>query len=115
MSETCLQRVLCTLLRPPIVTVGCALALALAPLADAIAAGPWRASADNTSGWSFMTPDERIEHQRRMRGFKTYEECAVYQAQHHAYLQERAARAGVVLEQKAASPCDRLRTGRRGE
>ena len=109
-----MRRVLCTLLKRPIVTIGCALALALAPLADAIA-GPWRASAGNTSGWSFMTPDERVEHQRRMRGFDTREACAAYQAQHHAYMAERAARAGVVLEQKADSPCDRLRSGRRGE
>lgn len=100
-------------LKRSIVSAGCALAFALAPLPDAIA-GPWRASAGNTSGWSFMTPDERIEHQRRMRGFNTYDECAAYQRQHHAYMAERAARAGGVLEQKAESPCDRLRTGYRG-
>jgi hypothetical protein len=43
------------------------------------AQGPWRASETNARGWQFMTPEERIEHQAKVRGFRTYEECRTYQ------------------------------------
>ena len=43
------------------------------------ARGPWRASETNTRGWQFMTPEERIEHQAKVRGFGAYEECRAYQ------------------------------------
>jgi predicted ferric reductase len=37
-----------------------------------------------------MTPEERIEHQSKIRGFKTYEECRSYQVAHHQLMEERA-------------------------
>ena len=38
------------------------LAAVLLPLLTvALAAGPWHAARQNTSGWQFMTPDERVE------------------------------------------------------
>ena len=76
----------------------------------AFAAGPWRAAEQNSYGWQFMTPDERVEHQRRMRGFDSYEECKSYQVEHHAQMAERARQAGVVLTPKSHSGCDQLRT-----
>jgi len=76
------------------------------------AKGPWHAEKHNTGGWQYMTPDERVEHQRRMRSFSTYEECKAYQAEHHAQMAERALREGVVLEPHADSGCEQLR--RRG-
>lgn len=72
-------------------------------------AGPWRAAEPNSHGWQFMTPEERVEHQRRMRGFDTYEDCKAYQAEHHARMAERARQAGVVLTPRAQSGCDQLR------
>lgn len=74
-----------------------------------LAAGPWRAAEPNSYGWQFMTPEERIEHQRRMRSFETYDECKAYQAEHHAHMAERARQAGVELTPKAQSGCDQLR------
>ena len=56
-----------------------------------------------------MTPDERIEHQRRMRSFESYEECNAYQAEHHALMAERALREGVTLKRKTESGCEQLR------
>lgn len=85
------------------------LLLGIALIPGAWAAGPWHAAGQNTSGWQFMTPDERIEHQRRMRSFETYEECSAYQAEHHARMAERALREGVALERKAESGCEQLR------
>ena len=81
----------------------------LALISSAWAAGPWHAVGQNTSGWQFMTPDERIEHQRRMRSFKTYEECSAYQSEHHARMAERARQGGVILERKTESACEQLR------
>jgi hypothetical protein len=76
---------------------------------NAWATGPWHAAGQNTAGWQFMTPDERIEHQRRMRSFETYEECKAYQSAHHARMAERALREGVVLERNEESGCEQLR------
>ncbi|MDD2914871.1 MAG: hypothetical protein PHP70_06075 [Gallionella sp.] len=88
------------------------LALSLALTTGALATGPWHATGQNTAGWKFMSPDERIEHQRRMRSFDTYQECKTYQAEHHARMNERALREGVILERKNQSGCEQLR--RRG-
>ncbi len=73
------------------------------------AAGPWRAVESNSYGWQFMTTEERIEHQRRMRAFQTYEECKAYQAEHHSLMEERARQSGGVLTPKAQSGCDQMR------
>jgi hypothetical protein len=72
-------------------------------------AGPWRAEEKNTYGWQLMTPEERVEHQRRLRSFERYEECKAYQAQVHARMAQRARAAGVELTPKAQSACEQLR------
>ncbi len=53
--------------------------LLLSVAVAAQARSPVRASEGNTRGWQLMTPEERIEYQARIRGFKTYEECRSYQ------------------------------------
>jgi len=85
------------------------LLLALAVLPTIAAAGPWHAAEPNTIGWYYMKPDERIEHQRSMRGFKTYEECKDYQAKHHALMAKRASKKGIVLQPKLNAGCEQLR------
>ena len=85
------------------------LLLGMVLIPGAWAVGPWHAAGPNTAGWQFMTPDERVEHQRRMRSFETYEECSTYQAEHHVRMAERALQSGVVLERKAESGCEQLR------
>lgn len=87
----------------------CGLLAVVLVLPAMVAAGPWRASEENVRGWQFMTPEERIEHQRRLRSFQTYEECKAYQQQHHARMQERARQAGVVLTPREQSACDQMR------
>jgi hypothetical protein len=74
------------------------------------ARGPWRADDANTPGWKFMSQEERVEHQRRMRSFETFEACAAYQAEHHALIAERARRAGVELGPgKGRGTCEELK------
>lgn len=85
-----------------------ALLLGLALPVSAHARGPWHAAGQNTAGWQYMTPDERVEHQRRMRSFNTLAECRAYQDAHHQHMAERAARAGASLRRKAASGCEQL-------
>lgn len=82
-------------------------------LSGAATAGPWHAAKDNTSGWYYMTPDERIEHQRRMRSFESYEACKAYQAEHHAQMAARARQQGVELQPRPGAGCEQLR--RRGQ
>lgn len=84
------------------------LALALVAVLPAALSGPWHAASPNTYGWQFMTPEEREEHQRRMRSFTSYDECRRYQAEHHALMVERARRAGVRLKARADSGCEQL-------
>lgn len=74
-----------------------------------VLAGPWRAAERNVYGWKLMTPDERVEHQRRLRGFTAYEDCRAYQAAHHAEMAERARAAGVVLTPRRQAACEELR------
>lgn len=76
-------------------------------------AGPWHAAHGNTSGWKLMSPEERIEHQRRMRSFDDYASCKAYQAEHHAQMQQRAMRAGVQIRPAPHGGCEQLlRRGR---
>jgi hypothetical protein len=58
------------------------------------ARGPIRASEENTRGWNFMTPEERITHQAKIRGFNTYEECKAYRQEQHRRIDERARATG---------------------
>lgn len=85
------------------------LVLGLLTITDAWASGPWRAANQNTTGWQYMTPNERVEHQRHMRSFATYEECKAYQAEHHALIAVRALKQGIALKPRPDSGCRQLR------
>lgn len=87
-------------------------ALSLTLTGSAIARGPWRASEQNTSGWYLMTPEERIEHQARIRSFKTYDECHAYQVAHHAQMEDRAREQGRQFPGGRRDICEHLRAPR---
>lgn len=93
--------------RQALTTVLTAIILLLA--AEAGARGPWRASAENTRGWQFMTPEERIEHQGRVRGFNTLEECRAYQREHHKLMEDRARERGEALPSGRRDICGHLK------
>ena len=69
---------------------------------------PWRASGSNTRGWQLMTPEERIEHQSRVRGFTDYAACEAYRTRHHDLMAERAKQRGMTLPDGGRDFCDRL-------
>jgi hypothetical protein len=54
--------------------------------------GRW--GADFTAGWSMMTPQERQDHQARMRSMTNYDGCRAYMDQHHQQMVERARQQG---------------------
>jgi len=81
-------------------------------LDTASARGPWRASEANTRGWQLMSPEERIEHQRRIRSFTTLEECRSYQLFHHRLMEERARQRGVALPGGGQDICAHLQPGK---
>jgi hypothetical protein len=87
------------------------LLLLLAGVGTASAAGPLRASERNTSGWAYMTPRERLEHQATVRAFADYDACHAYQLQHDEAMEARAQASGQTL--KPASErrdlCEHLR------
>lgn len=70
-------------------------------------AGPGeRWGADATPGWALMTPQERQEHQQRMRSMNNRRECNVYMAQHRQQMAERAKeRVGQALRQPRRDAC----------
>ena len=62
----------------------CGLAILLlqfTPMTTAQARGPWHAAAHNTARWHDMSHRERVEHQRRMRGFTRYSDCVAYETE----------------------------------
>jgi hypothetical protein len=62
--------------------------------------GRW--GADDTPGWSLMTPEER----RRMAGMQTYPDCKAYMDQHHADMVARAKERGAAMPaQPWHDPC----------
>lgn len=73
------------------------------------ARGPWRASEDNTRGWQFMAPEERIEHQAKIRGFTDHAQCKAYQAEHHRRIEARARELGRPLPEGGRDFCEHLR------
>lgn len=90
-----------------------ALALAASLAAgSALARGPWAANKGNTWGWQLMTPQERTEHQNKMRSFQTYEECKAYQEEHHKLMEARAKEKGVTLPAWKRGPygCENMKT-----
>jgi hypothetical protein len=72
-------------------------------------AGPWRANERNTPGWALMTPEERIEHQAKVRGFARYDACRSYQIEHHRLMAERAEQRGLPPPGGGHDFCARLR------
>ncbi|MEN9479871.1 MAG: hypothetical protein RLZZ298_1266 [Pseudomonadota bacterium] len=85
------------------------LVLTLFLIGTASARGPWRASEANTRGWQLMTPEERIEHQTRIRGFTTLDECRSYQVSHHQLMEERARQRGMALPGGGQGICEHLK------
>ena len=83
--------------------------LLMAAACVAEARGPWRASEENTRGWQFMTPAERLEHQARIRGFKTLDECRAYQQEHHRLMEQRANERGSALPSGGRDICEHLK------
>lgn len=67
---------------------------------------------DYTPGWAMMDPQERKDHQERMRAMKTYEECKAYHDQHHEQMAARAKeRGGKVLMRPRHDPCGGMKKG----
>ncbi|OGB19046.1 MAG: hypothetical protein A2W72_04870 [Burkholderiales bacterium RIFCSPLOWO2_12_67_14] len=83
--------------------------LLLICVSTASAAGPWRASEGNTSGWALMTPKERLEHQAAVRAFTNLAECRAYQLRHHALMEARARASGQTLQPGRRDTCEHLR------
>jgi hypothetical protein len=73
------------------------------------ARGPWRATEENTRGWQLMTPQERIEHQARIRSFETLEACRAYQLEHHQLMLQRARAKGSALPANDRDICAHLK------
>jgi hypothetical protein len=48
-------------------------------------------------GWSLMTPEERTEHQNKMRSLKNEQEREQFRIEHHKKMKERAKEKGAVL------------------
>ena len=52
---------------------------------------------DTTYGWQLMTEQERVEHRKKMRSFRTEQERDAYRSEHHKRMQERAKEQGIAL------------------
>jgi hypothetical protein len=71
--------------------------------------GP-RFGPDVTPGWSMMTPEERTQHQEKMRSFKDAGACQAYMQEHQKRMHDRAQQQGKTLPFQGPGPgCDSLR------
>jgi len=64
---------------------------------------------DNTPGWSLMTPEERGEHQAKMRAVKTYDECKTLQDEQRNIMETRAKDKGMTLRPPRKNGCDSMK------
>lgn len=64
-----------------------------------------RMGPDNSAGWSMMTPQERQEHQAKVAGLKSMDDCKAYMSGHHAKMAERAKHRGAHLAEPRHSMC----------
>jgi hypothetical protein len=98
------------------ILVPASLGLALATSVFAQAAGEpgsggkghagMRMGPNNTTGWTHMTKQERMEHQEKMRSMQSHDECTAYVEQHHAMMVERAKEKGRSMPAKPRQdPC----------
>jgi hypothetical protein len=87
----------------------CVMVVLLLVVGSAMPRGPWRASESNTRGWALMSPQERIEHQARIRNFVTPAECEAYQAEHRRDMEARAAQLNKQLQGGGRDFCEHLR------
>ena len=55
-------------------------------------------------GWNLMTPEERTEHQNKMRSLKNEQEREQFRIEHHKKMQERAKEKGMTLPEKPRTP-----------
>mgnify|MGYP003341723228 FL=1 len=67
--------------------------------------GRMQFDATNTPGWALMTPQERTEHQAKMRSMKTRDECNAYMVEHKVQIATRAAERNVQLRTPRRDPC----------
>ncbi len=95
--------------RRAVMRVALACLVAGVPVGASWASGPWRAGAGNTPSWQLMSPDERVEYQRRMRSFDDAAACETYQAEHRARMTDRARRQGAGLPKDHVDGCRQLR------
>ncbi|MBW4055679.1 MAG: hypothetical protein HIU83_09785 [Proteobacteria bacterium] len=69
----------------------------------------WTGNAQNTAGWQLMTPEERTEHQAKLRSFTEYNACKEYVVEHHKKMEERAKEKGVAVPVMRRNPCDMMK------
>jgi hypothetical protein len=69
----------------------------------------WRGNQKNTYGWQLMTPEERNEHQAKLRGFIEYEACKQYIDDHHNLMVQRAKEKGIAPPAMRRNPCDTMK------
>jgi hypothetical protein len=66
----------------------------------------WAWNSDTVPGWQLMTPDERTEHQNKMRSMKTYADCETYHKEHWSVMEQRAKEKGVAVATPRRDPCE---------
>ena len=67
--------------------------------------GRFYGNQQNTYGWQLMTPQERAEHQTKLRSFTDVASCEAYVAEHHQVMEEKAKAKGITLPARRQDPC----------
>ncbi|MBT1070347.1 hypothetical protein [Pelotalea chapellei] len=70
----------------------------------------WQGNQQNTYGWQLMTPEERTEHQNKLRSFKDFGACKEYIDEHHKQMEERAKERGITPPVMKRNPCETMKS-----
>jgi len=69
----------------------------------------WAWDSETVPGWKLMTPEERTEHQNKMRSMQSYEQCEAYHKEHRQLMEQRAKDKGLTMATPRKDPCDMMK------
>lgn len=100
-----MKRILSITVLTFVIALGSTAAFARGGGGGGVGGGRFSSNQQNTYGWQLMTPQERAEHQTKLRSFTDYASCEAYVTEHHQVMEEKAKAKGITLPVRRQDPC----------
>jgi hypothetical protein len=69
----------------------------------------FRFDQDNVPGWTLMSSAERVEHHRKLVGFRRVSDCRAYLEEHRKRMEDRARERNRLLRMPSFDVCEQLK------